>query len=88
MMFCARESERSYRSMPLKNDQNEMEQTSAGASVRSTGADVTTGASVGGDPPLQAGTAWIGLQDCQDFSWFPSINLSMIVVLELKLMQY
>ena len=35
----------------------EMEYTSAGASVRSTGADVTAGASVGGDPPLQAGTA-------------------------------
>ena len=31
--------------------------TSAGASMRSTGADVTTGASVCGDPPLQAGTA-------------------------------
>ena len=44
--------------MPLKNDQNEMEPTSAGASVRSTGADVTTGASVGGATPLQAGTAW------------------------------
>ena len=65
-----------------------MERTSDGASVRFTGADVTAGASVGGDPPLQAGTAWIGLQDSPDFSWFPSINLSMIVVLELKLMKY
>ena len=65
-----------------------MERTSDGASVRFTGAEVTTGASVGGDPPLQAGTAWIGLQDSPDFSWFPSINLSMIVVLELKLMKY
>ena len=65
-----------------------MERTSDGASVRFTGADVTAGASVGGDPPLQAGTAWNGLQDSPGFSWFPSINLSMIVVLELKLMQY
>ena len=56
-----------------------MERTSDGASVRFTGAEVTAGASVGGDPPLQAGTAWNG---------FSSINLSMIAVLELKLMKY